>query len=81
MKNEEKVLARALTQFVYVNDKDKYEFIQEDREFFVHYKEALRLKSLDIIDVINPHLNDGELVKQTIEGFSKFEKEGVVIWP
>lgn len=81
MKNNEKVLARALTQFVYINDRNHYEFVQENREFFVHYKEAIRLSNLDVIDVLNPYLNEDSLVKQTMEGFAKFEEEGVVIWP
>jgi len=69
-----KVLVRALTQFIYTNDKDRLEYIKENREFSTSVKEAIRLKDLDIVDVLNPFLND-DISDEYIKGFEIYQKE------
>lgn len=73
-KSHNKVLVRALTQFIYTNEKDKLEYIKENREFDVSVSEAVRLFHLDIVDVLNPYLND-DIPDEYIEGFELYQKE------
>ena len=69
-----KVLVRALTQFIYTNDKDRLEYIKENREVSTSVTEAIRLKDLDIVDVLNPFLND-DISDEYIKGFEIYQKE------
>lgn len=73
-KSHNKVLVRALTQFIYTNEKDKLEYIKENREFEVSVNKAIRLFHLDIVDVLNPYLND-DIPDEYIEGFELYQKE------
>lgn len=70
----DKVVVRALQQFMYLTDNGKYEFIDKNRELEVSVKQAIEWVDLDIVDVLNPHLNVG--LEEYINGFNLYMKVG-----
>lgn len=72
--NNDKVVVRALQQFMYLKDDAKYEFIDIDRELEVDIERAVEWKKLDIVDVLNPYLMSG--IDEYVDGFDEYKRVG-----
>lgn len=72
--NNDKVVVRALQQFMYLKDDAKYEFIDIDRELEIDIERAVEWKKLDIVDVLNPYLMSG--IDEYIDGFDEYKRVG-----
>ncbi len=76
MKN--KVVVRALQQFMYLKDDAEYEFVENNSEFEIDIKRAVEWTKLDIVDVLNPYLMDG--IDEYVDGFDEYKKVGNLEW-
>ena len=74
----DKVIVRALHQFIYLTDDRKYEFIEQDRELEIDVKRAVEWTEQGIVDVLNPHLNDG--LDEYVHGYNLYLKVGNATW-
>lgn len=72
--NNDKVVVRALQQFMYLKDDAKYEFIDIDRELEIDIERAVEWKKLDIVDVLNPYLMSG--IDEYVDGFDEYKRVG-----
>ena len=72
--NNDKVVVRALQQFMYLKDDAKYEFIDVNRELEIDIERAVEWKKLDIVDVLNPYLMSG--IDEYIDGFDEYKRVG-----
>lgn len=72
--NNDKVVVRALQQFMYLKDDAKYEFIDINRELEVDIERAVEWKKLDIVDVLNPYLMSG--IDEYVDGFDEYKRVG-----
>lgn len=70
----DKVVVRALHQFTYLNDYNRYEFVDKDRELVLHVKKAIEWVELGIVDVLNPRWNDG--IDEYQNGYNLYMKVG-----
>lgn len=76
--NNDKVVVRALQQFMYLKDDAKYEFIDIDRELEIDIERAVEWKKLDIVDVLNPYLMSG--IDEYVDGFDEYKRVGNLEW-
>lgn len=72
--NNNKVVVRALQQFMYLKDDAKYEFIDINRELEIDIERAVEWKKLDIVDVLNPYLMSG--IDEYVDGFDEYKRVG-----
>lgn len=72
--NNDKVVVRALQQFMYLKDDAKYEFIDINRELEIDIERAVEWKKLDIVDVLNPYLMSG--IDEYVDGFDEYKRVG-----
>ena len=72
--NNDKVVVRALQQFMYLKDDAKYEFIDIDRELEIDIERAVEWRKLDIVDVLNPYLMSG--IDEYVDGFDEYKRVG-----
>lgn len=70
----DKVVVRALHQFMYLNNNNKYDIIDKDREIVVHVRKAIEWVELDLVDVLNPQWNDG--IEEYQNGYNLYMKVG-----
>lgn len=78
---QNKVIVRALQQFIYLtdNEKEKYAYVDAGSELEIDIERAVKWHALDLVDVLNPYLNDG--MDEYKDGFDEYEKVGDVLWP
>lgn len=74
-----KVVVRALQQFVYLDDNYHYEFIDVNEEVEIDIERAARWSSLNNVDVLNPYLNEN--MDKYKPAFDEYKKVGDVLWP
>lgn len=70
----DKVVVRALHQFMYLNNNNKYDIIDKDREIVVHVRKAIEWVELGLVDVLNPQYNDG--IEEYQNGYNLYMKVG-----
>lgn len=75
----DKVVVRALHQFMYLTDNKSYKFVEKNSELEIDIHRAVEWTGLELVDVLNPYLNDG--LDDYINGFNLYLKVGNAICP
>lgn len=71
---QNKVIVRALQQFIYLTDTNDYEYVDVNRELEIDIDRASKWLALGNVDVLNPYLNEG--MEEYQQGFDEFKKVG-----